>query len=705
MSLWPPPRQVETRNDEPPLVLPAGTALPLLVTVEGGHGADAADTAGPGESRPEAGQAARSASEKRTELAFAVAGLHRALAVAEWTLAAGPPDLRPRAPGEAAGPPSMSKPGPDAASFLPDDATEANPATPVCRILVGTTGADDSQPTTVPTDESHSLRLDAAGIAIRAATPTGVFRAAATLKQWLAAKGRATAAGFEVQAVRVDDRPDVPIRGVMLDVSRNRVPTMAYLERLVDRLADWKVNHVQLYMEHTFAYAGHEEVWRDASPFTADELRTLDARCRERFMELAPNQNSFGHFHRWLVHDRYRPLAEVPEGLKHFFSVDPEPFSLCPTDPRVPELIDDLHDQLLPLFRSKRFNVGLDETFDLGLGRSAEACEERGKAAVYLEFLHRVHDRVTARGRQMLFWGDIVLEHPELVEQVPEDAVLLCWGYEADHPFADHCARLQDSGREFWVCPGTSSWQSFGGRLHNAVGNLASAAIAGSGGGASGVLITDWGDHGHLQPPAIAELPLSIGAGFVWSLDAAQEACDASERNEAAWLDHAIGHVYDGDETLARAVVELGAVAVDCGGPARNGSPLFSLLRFIDEDLTHRRFAGLSIARLQGTFARLAELRVGLADSAACADIDWTCRMMSWCCRLGIERLAAGRDAAVAGLASRVRIALAAELRQLADELPVAWLATSRPGGLQNSQALLERAAAMLDDDEPEAGR
>ena len=647
MSLWPPPRRVEVLDAADSLVLPPGAPVALDLTA-----ADAAPT----------GDEARRSSVPET-LVFAVDALSRA--------------LRPL--------------GVDLAHAI----TAAG--RPVVRIDVGSTRTDNGPAATVPTDESYALRVYDRGIDIRAATPTGLFRAAATLKQWLESRGVQTESGLEVPAVEIEDRPDFPIRGAMLDVSRNRVPRMEYLERLVDRLAEWKINHLQLYVEHTYAYADHEEVWRDASPFTAREIRELDALCRERFIELTPNQNSFGHFHRWLVHDRYRPLAEVPEGFQHPFSIDPEPFSLCATDPRVLELLAGLYDELLPQFTSARFNVGLDETFDLGRGRSAEACDDRGKPAVYLEFLRRVHGMVTDRGRQMLFWGDIILRYPELVDQVPEDAVALCWGYEANHPFVDQCARLAASGREFWVCPGTSSWHSFGGRLQNAVGNLALAAIAGYEGGAQGFLITDWGDHGHLQPPAIAELPLSIGAGFAWSVEAAREAASRPERNEESWLDHAAGLVYDGDETLARTVVDLGAIDLDCGGPVLNGTALFYLLRFIDDDLTHRRFRRLSIARLQRTYTRLTEIRQPLVGDPTFTTLDWTCRMMTWCCQLGIARLAAGRGLRADELAPKVRTTLGADLRRIANDLPDVWLATSREGGLRESQDLLLRAADTLD--------
>ena len=54
----------------------------------------------------------------------------------------------------------------------------------------------------------------------------------------------------------------------MLDISRDKVPTMPTLFALVDRLAEWKINQLQLYIEHTFAYRGHEEVWRNADPMT-----------------------------------------------------------------------------------------------------------------------------------------------------------------------------------------------------------------------------------------------------------------------------------------------------------------------------------------------------------------------------------------------------------------------------------------------------
>src|SRR5262249_28500336 len=89
----------------------------------------------------------------------------------------------------------------------------------------------------------------------------------------------------------IEDWPEFPVRGVMLDISRDKVPTMETLFGLVDELAEWKINHLELYMEHTFAYRNHRVVWEHASPMTGAEIRQLDSYCRERFIELVPNQN------------------------------------------------------------------------------------------------------------------------------------------------------------------------------------------------------------------------------------------------------------------------------------------------------------------------------------------------------------------------------------------------------------------------------
>jgi N-acetyl-beta-hexosaminidase len=175
---------------------------------------------------------------------------------------------------------------------------------------------DDCEPT-VSRDrtlrpEGYRLRIGSGMVDLTAADDAGEAYGRATLAQLVRAYDGRLPVGS------VDDWPDLPVRAVMLDISRDKVPTMQTLEALIDRLARWKVNQVQLYTEHTFAFRDHEAVWRDASPLTAEEVRDLDRFCRDRHVELVPNQNCLGHAERWLRHARYRDLALAPEGFVEF---------------------------------------------------------------------------------------------------------------------------------------------------------------------------------------------------------------------------------------------------------------------------------------------------------------------------------------------------------------------------------------------------
>lgn len=320
-----------------------------------------------------------------------------------------------------------------------------------------------------------------------------------------------------VPALILEDIPKFSTRGVMLDVSRNKIPTTASLLSTIDALAALKFNHLQLYTEHTFAYAGHEEAWQDVDPITPDEVRTLDAACAARGIDLCPNQNCFGHLSSWLKLPKYAHLAET-HGPWKFLEWDRSgPFSLCPIDDRSEAFVRDLLSQLLPCFRSGLVNIGCDETFDVGFGRSAAEVDKRGRAAVYFEFVNKVAAIARSLGKRPMMWADIALHDPDSLSMFPQGAVGLAWGYEPDADFAGWCNRLRMRRIEAWVCPGTSSWRSITGRTTERNANLAAAAVQGRQESSRGYLVTDWGDSGHHQ-----HWPIALNA----IARAAQAACN-----------------------------------------------------------------------------------------------------------------------------------------------------------------------------------
>lgn len=364
--------------------------------------------------------------------------------------------------------------------------------------------------------EGYRLSLRKGRFFLAYADSAGAFYGVQTLRQVL--QPGTPGAARKIPEFDIEDWPDLENRGFLLDISRLKVPTMETLRELVELMSLLKLNQLQLYTEHTFAYQEHRVVWEGHSPITGEEIEELDGWCRERNIELVPNQNSFGHMRPWLIHDEYKPLAEAPEGFR-----DPwgnwrdYPYSLSPAVPGTLDFLGGLYDELLPHFTSQQLNVGCDETFDLGQGRSKELCRRKGTGEVYLDYLLDIHELVSRRQRRMLFYADIVQEYPETISRLPKDAIAIEWGYEAAHPFGDHCRRLAEAGLEFYVAPGTATWNSLAGRWGVAKENIYSALQAAHRYGASGMLLTEWGDNGYLQPLITMVAPLVYAATGAWN--------------------------------------------------------------------------------------------------------------------------------------------------------------------------------------------
>lgn len=477
-------------------------------------------------------------------------------------------------------------------------------------------------------------------------------------------------------------------RGLLLDISRNRVPTMRHFVEILDELALLRCNHLQLYIEHTFAYAGHEDAWLGHGAITPEELTRLDALARERGIELAANQNCFGHLGHWLELPRYRDLAETHGDW--MFDIWPRsgPFSLCPTDPRSLALVADWIAQQAPCLESDLFNINCDEVYDIAYGRSKDAVAARGRVAVFCEFVSKVCALVRARGKRPMFWGDVVLthdatpeHHAQLASLREHDPVALVWGYEPDTPFDIWVQRVRAAGLEAWVCPGTSCWRSIAGRATERRANVANAIAAGARQGARGFLLCEWGDSGHWQTWPVTKHALHDSFPALWEESGvgSQRAALVPQRPEhevGAWID-----------SLADADVELRTVAGALSKPGltrlRNQTALFA-------SLAHDRDTIISVGHTD--LWRLASDRVralaaSMPTGPSCTSLErdelaHTGSLVAFAAERAIA-LMEGDDGALIELRAR-RNALERDHRRL-------WLARSRAGGLALSCAHFAR--------------
>ena len=144
------------------------------------------------------------------------------------------------------------------------------------------------------------------------------------------------------------------------------------------------------------------------------------------------------------------------------------PTTLDPAKPASLALVRELLAELLDACSSARVHVGLDEPWELPPERAGD----------YLDWVVALRALPELNGREVLLWGDILANYPELVDALPDGVTVCEWGYEDWHPFAARASTLAAAERPFWVCPGTSSWLSILGRVTNAMGNCAAAADA-----------------------------------------------------------------------------------------------------------------------------------------------------------------------------------------------------------------------------------
>ncbi len=398
----------------------------------------------------------------------------------------------------------------------------------------------------------YTLRITSKGITIAGHSLAAVAYGVQTLRQIAEQSGRT------LPHLAIRDWPDLADRGVYYDVCRGRVPKLERLMELADQLARYKINQLQLYIEHTFAFRKHPKIGKGASPLTAEDILKLDDYCAARGIELVPSLATFGHLQPILKLPEYRHLAEdlgvgmieAPEDTRVGWQKK-KAWSLSPAVPESYQFLDSLFSEFLPLFRSTQFNVCCDETFDLGLGQSYKLCRKRGKGNVYLGHICKVRDLAAKYGKTIMFWGDIIRHYPELIDTIPKDVVVLDWNYSGSHKF-NTIKDFKVAGLPFYGCPGTSSWQSLFPRLPEAMANIHGFAKAAKRHGAQGLLNTDWGDGGHYNFMELSWHGYLFGAEQSWNVSAEQERFTA--RFAQLFL-------HCSDSELIEAIDELGRVA------------------------------------------------------------------------------------------------------------------------------------------------
>lgn len=388
-------------------------------------------------------------------------------------------------------------------------------------------------------DQAYRLTVRKSSILLEATTETGVFYASQSLKQlYRHASLTNTDGKIRIPCMTVTDWPDYQLRGWQDDISRGPIVSMDYLKRLIPQLAECKLNAFSLYTEHTFRTESHPDI-APTDAFTAEEIRELDAFCKQYHIQLIGNQQCFAHFEEILKNPFYEYLADASDNLN-------------PGIEDTYTFLEDLIREEAQAYSSPFFNINCDETESLGSGKAKAYVDSVGKERAYYQHINRVNDIVKRHGKTAMMWGDIADQHDEILQNLDKDIIFLAWSYAADDHFDAFLQPYVESGHQFIVAPGVSLSSRVWPYRHDYASNIPHLCRDGFRKGAFGVLNTCWDDFGESLVNS-ALYGLALGAEMSWhpltNTDPDKAAIEEQQREIP--LNFCTHFFYDADPTLS----------------------------------------------------------------------------------------------------------------------------------------------------------
>lgn len=291
--------------------------------------------------------------------------------------------------------------------------------------------------------EGYKLRIGQDGILIHANTGAGIFYGIQSLRQLLPIEvfsGKAES--ISVKSAYISDKPRFAYRGMHLDVSRHFFP-VSFIKKYIDLLSFYKMNtfhwhltddngwriEIRKYPDLTEKSAWHvdrnDQPWNEVTPprpdekatiggyYTQDEIREIVRYAASRYVTIIPEIEMPGHSCE--VFAAYPDLSCKGDTLPvqpgtYWPNID----ILCAGNDDVFTFIDDVLTEVADLFPGPYIHIGGDEA-DKTRWSACKKCQKRiseeklrNEAELQSWFIKRVEKIVTAKGKKMIGWDEIL---------------------------------------------------------------------------------------------------------------------------------------------------------------------------------------------------------------------------------------------------------------------------------------------------------
>lgn len=375
-------------------------------------------------------------------------------------------------------------------------------------------GRSTSVPLTVKFDsgsyqaEGYYLKIDENGITVNASSPHGAFYALQTLRQIAETEKK-------YPFLEIYDEPDFPMRGILYDTTRGRVPTVNGLKKIADFCASLKLNTITLYFEHSFAFREFSGIVSDEECLTPAELREFIEYCRMLYINVIPSVALFGHQYKLLQSDQYKHLCELENytPTSHYWQERMRHHSFDITNPDSFALIKSFIDQLCDVFPYNIYLPGVDETFDLCTGKN----KDKNVIHEYCKFVDKICSYLSAKGKTALIADDIIQKHNSEFSLKSKNIIFFHWDYSRE-PSEMQFDVLQKSGIPHISAPSVWSHSTVMESLFHSEANIPTLINYAYKHGSIGIINTIWGDYGHFCDFNCTLYGIAMGSAKSWNV-------------------------------------------------------------------------------------------------------------------------------------------------------------------------------------------
>lgn len=280
--------------------------------------------------------------------------------------------------------------------------------------------------------EAYRLDVTAGKVVATASTADGLYYAMQSLLQLLPAEiemaqSATHRSSWEIPAVSINDAPRFAYRGVMLDPCRHFLSVDA-VKKQIERLAAYKFNRVHWHLTEDQGWrieikkypeltqVGAQRVEGDGSIhrgyYTQEEVKDVVRFAAEHHVTIVPELEMPGHgmaaiaAYPWLSCKGEQMTPRIIWGV--------EDIVFCPGKETTYKFLEDVIDEMVPLFPGTLFHIGGDES-PRGEWKTCDSCQSRMKAEGYEKeaqlqsyLIGRIGKYLDSKGKKLIGWDEIL---------------------------------------------------------------------------------------------------------------------------------------------------------------------------------------------------------------------------------------------------------------------------------------------------------